>query len=319
MTGFIAAVDARTQLAGQNRMELLLFRLRGERRFGINVFKVREVIQCPRLTLVPKSDRIVCGVANIRGKTISVIDLGVAVGMSPIEDYRAAFLVITEYNRHIQGFLVGSVDSIVNHTWQQILPPPAGSSAQGYLTAVTHVEDEIVGIIDVERVMSELMGVDADVSDEAREARSMADEEKRLVLVADDSVVARNQVKRTIEQLGGETVLACDGLEAWELLTTWLQEDAPELQQLALIVSDIEMPQMDGYTLTTKIRENPELKHFCVMLHTSMSGGFNESMVEKVGADEFIPKFDPDELSSKIHANLNKRHVPAEVPVAATL
>ena len=317
MTGFIAAVDARTQLAGQNRMELLLFRLRGDRRFGINVFKVREVIQCPRLTMVPKSDRVVCGVANIRGITISVIDLGVAVGMPPIEDTRAAFLVITEYNRNVQGFLVGSVDSIVNHTWQQILPPPSGSSSQGYLTAVTHVDDEIVGIIDVERVLSELMGIQAEVSEESRQERSMADCAKRLVLIADDSVVARNQVQRTVEQLGGETIITCDGLEAWELLSTWVAEDAPELKDLALIVSDIEMPQMDGYTLTTKIRESAELRHFRVLLHTSMSGGFNESMIEKVGADAFIPKFDPEELSRILYDNLNQRHDSSDTTAAA--
>ena len=289
-------------------MELLLFRLRDHRRFGINVFKVREVIQCPRLTLVPHSDRVVCGVANIRGKTISVIDLGVAIGMPPIEDTSLAFLVITEYNRHVQGFLVGSVDSIVNHTWEQILPPPAGDSAQGYLTAVTRVDEEIVGILDVERVLTELMGMNTDISDEVREASSMEQAERKMVLIADDSVVARNQVKRTVEQLGGETVLACDGLEAWELLSSWVQDDAPELKQLALIVSDIEMPQMDGYTLTTKIRESAELKHFRIVLHTSMSGGFNESMVEKVGADAFIPKFDPEELGSSIHAHMNKTH-----------
>ena len=157
MTGFIAAVDARTQLAGQNRMELLLFRLRGVRRFGLNVFKVREVIQCPRLTVLPKSDQVVRGVANIRGKTISVIDLGVAIGMEPIAVIETAFLVITEFNRRVQGFLVESVDSIVNHNWEQILPPPSCNGAQGYLTAVTHVGEELVGIIDVERVLAELI------------------------------------------------------------------------------------------------------------------------------------------------------------------
>ena len=300
MTGFIAAVDARTQLAGQNRMELLLFCLRGKRRFGLNVFKVREVVQCPRLTVLPKSDQVIRGVANIRGKTISAIDLGVAIGMPPIANIETAFLVITEFNRHVQGFLVESVDSIVNHNWEQILPPPSLNGAQGYLTAVTHVDEELVGIIDVERVLAELFGIETEISDEARETRSMASEEKKLVLIADDSVVARNQVKRTVEQMGGETVVACDGLEAWELLTTWLQEDAPELDRLSMIVSDIEMPKMDGYTLVTKIREHADLKHFNVVLHTSMSGGFNESMIEKVGADAFIAKFDPEELSKEL-------------------
>ncbi len=316
MTGFIAAVDARTQLAGQNRMELLLFRLRGHRRFGINVFKVREVIQCPRLTVVPQANHVVRGVANIRGKTISVIDLGVAIGMPPIEHTADAFLVITEYNRHIQGFLVGSVDSIVNHNWEQILSPPSGTSTQGYLIAVTHVGEELVGILDVERVLAELMGSEVEVSEALRKAHAIGDQAKKLVLIVDDSVVARNQVKRTVEQLGGDTVVACDGREAWGMLTRWAEQGSEEFEQLALIVSDIEMPQMDGYTLTTKIREHPDLKHFGVMLHTSMSGGFNESMIEKVGADAFIPKFDPEELSRTLFENMNKRHVPTATVVA---
>ncbi len=317
MKGFIAAVDARTQLAGQNRMELLLFCLRGKQRFGINVFKVREVIQCPKLTVLPKSDRVVLGVANIRGKTISVIDLGVAIGMPPIVDTKNAFLVITEYNRHVQGFLVESVDSIVNHNWEQILPPPSGNAAQGYLTAVTHVGEELVGIVDVERVLAELIGVESKISEEARLTRSVANAEKKLIFIVDDSVVARNQIKRTVEQMGGETIVACDGLEAWELLTTWVQVGAEELDRLAMIVSDIEMPNMDGYTLVTKIRENADLKNFRVMLHTSMSGGFNESMIKKVGADAFIAKFNPEELSKELFRIIEKSNA-TETPELAS-
>ncbi|MEM7209400.1 MAG: chemotaxis protein [Pseudomonadota bacterium] len=308
MTGFIAAVDARTQLAGQNRMELLLFRLRGEQRFGINVFKVREVIQCPRLTTVPESNHIVCGVANIRGKTISVIDLGVAIGMPPIEDTATAFLVITEYNRNIQGFLVSSVDSIVNHNWEQILSPPEGSVAKGYLVAVTHVDEELVGILDVERVLAELRGFDTTMSEEDIAANTMVNEERNLVLIADDSVVARTQVSKTIEQLGGEVVVTCDGLEAWDLLNKWVETESSEFQRLSLIVSDIEMPRMDGYTLCTRIRDHAGLRHFPVVLHTSMSGGFNESMVEKVGADDFVSKFDPKDLGESISTHMNKKH-----------
>ncbi|MEM7292753.1 MAG: chemotaxis protein [Pseudomonadota bacterium] len=309
MTGFIAAVDARTQLAGQNRMELLLFRLHGPQRFGINVFKVREVIQCPKLTSIPESHHVVCGVANIRGKTVSVIDLGAAIGMPSVEDRESAFLVITEYNRNIQGFLVDSVDSIVNHNWQSILSPPEGGVAQGYLTAVTHVDDEIVSILDVERVMVEVLGSNTEISAENLMVNSFDQNENNLILIADDSVVARNQMVRTIEQMGGEVAVACDGQEAWDILTGWADQDAPELGRLSLIVSDIEMPKMDGYTLTTRIREHPALSHYRVVLHTSMSGGFNENMVEKVGADAFIPKFNPDELSNCLMENLNKQHL----------
>ena len=306
MTGFIAAVDARTQLAGQNRMELLLFRLRGEQRFGINVFKVREVIQCPRLTVIPESNPAICGVANIRGKTLSVIDLGLAIGMPPIQSIENTFLVIAEYNRRVQGFLVDSVDSIVNHTWESILTPPESGVEKSYLTAVTHVDKEIVGILDVERVMVELLGAHMEVSDAALDAHGVSDLARDLVLIIDDSKVARNQVKHTIEQIGARALVACDGLEGWELLNAWSSNNTEEWQQLAVVISDIEMPRMDGYTLTARIRDSVTLNHLRLLLHTSMSGSFNESMVDQVGASEFIPKFNPDELSEIVSRHINE-------------
>lgn len=305
MSGFIASVDARTQLAGRNRMELLLFRLAGVQRFGINVFKVREVIQCPPLTNVPQTHHVIRGIINIRGTTMSVMDLGVAMGMPPIEDPSKCFLVITEYNKQVQGFLVGAVDRIVNHNWQEILAPPKGSVSKGYLTAVTHVDGEIVEILDVERVLAEVMGVKTEVSEEILESRNAAGEEKNLILIADDSVVARNQIKKTAEQIGCETILVNDGLEAYELLTGWLENNSPEMERLGLIVSDVEMPNMDGYTLTTRIREHEKLRDYRVLLHTSLSGGFNEAMIKKVGADQFIAKFDPNDLATKIHEHLS--------------
>ena len=307
MAGFIASIDARTMLAGRNRMELLLFRLEGKQRFGINVFKVREVIQCPPLTQLPDSHRAVRGIINIRGKTMAVLDLGLAVGMPALRDPDNAFLVVTEYNAAIQGFLVASVDRIVNHNWQEILPPPQGEAAKGYLTAVTHVDDELVEIIDVERVLHEIMGNDLEVSDDFTDAVEEVDD-KKLVLIADDSVVARKQVCRTLVQLGCDVVQAKDGEEAFDILNGWLRNDAPELKRLSLIISDIEMPRMDGYTLTSAIRRTDGLKHYRVLLHTSLSGGFNKAMVEKVGADQFVAKFDPDILAKAVLEHRNKDH-----------
>ena len=112
MSNILSSVDQRTQLVGQNRLELLLFRLNGKQRFGINVFKVREVLQCPPLTTLPKLHHTVRGVAHIRGQTISVIDISLATGGEAIADLQKCFIIISEYNRSIQGFLVGSVERI---------------------------------------------------------------------------------------------------------------------------------------------------------------------------------------------------------------
>ncbi len=316
MVGFIASVDARTQLAGRNRMELLLFRLQGPQLFGINVFKVREVIPCPPLTRVPHCHPVVCGIINIRGNTMAVLDLAHAIGLKPLANPRDAFLVVTEYNGLVQGFLVESVDRIINHNWAEILPPPRGASNQHYLTAVTEVDKQLVEIVDVERVMAEVVGMNTEAEGFTPD---MTDgQESRLVLIVDDSMVARGQVRKTLEQVGCEVVEARDGLEGLQMLQHWQEQRAPELARLSLIISDIEMPRMDGYTLTSKIRQTDGLKQFRVLLHTSLSGGFNAAIVARVGADEFIAKFDPRVLADAVLRHLNQRHEKHPGEVAAS-
>lgn len=299
MAGILETVDMRTQLAGHNRMELLMFRLGGRQRFGINVFKVQEVIQCPPLTKIPHSHSVVRGVANMRGKTISVMDMALAIGMPPIEKIEDSYIIITEYNRTTQGFLVSSVDRIVNMKWDDVMAPPKATGRGSYLTAITKVDGEMIEIIDVEKVMAEVCGTMVEVSSELIDTTSDTGTAVKRILVADDSVVARNQVKRTLEQIGYEAVMAKSGKDALEKLRAMAQE-GPILEHISLVISDIEMPEMDGYTLTTEIRKDPDLKDLYIMLHTSLSGVFNNAMVEKVGANKFIAKFNADELATGV-------------------
>ena len=309
MSGVLASVDMRTQLAGHNRLELLLFRLNGKQLFGINVFKVQEVIQCPPLTQFPDSHRVVRGVANMRGRTVTVMDLGRAVGLRGVEKPEENFVVVTEYNQHVQGFLVGGVDRIVNMHWEEILPPPKGIGSDNYLTAVTKVDGELVEIVDVEKVLAEVVGWNEDVSqefvDEASDEKD-GEERKPIILVADDSSVARNQIKRTLEQLGIECVLANDGKQALETLQSWVEQEneIPLHERLFMVISDIEMPEMDGYTFTTEVRKDPRMADLHILLHTSLSGVFNNAMVEKVGANDFIAKFQPDVLAKAVLGRL---------------
>jgi len=308
MASVLDSVDSRTQLAGHNRLELLLFRLQGKQRYGINVFKVQEVIRCPKLTHMPRADHKVVGVAHLRNRTIPVMDLGLAISNQPIQDIESSFVIVTEYNRFVQGFLVASVDRITNMNWKDILPPPKGSGSSSYLTAVTHVDKEMVEIIDVERVFADIIGHSEDVSGDVLDGAAAIDTEKPMhVLVVDDSSVARNQVKRVLEKVGIECTLANDGQAGLDVLEKWADEGTPINEKIALVISDIEMPLMDGYTLTTKIRKDPRLQDLYVMLHTSLSGVFNNSMVQKVGANHFIPKFKPNELAHTVINIINNK------------
>ena len=303
MASILDSVNQRTQLVGQNRLELLLFRLNGRQRFGINVFKVREVLQCPPLTVMPKLNSCIRGVAHIRGQTISVIDLSMAMGKRPIQDISKCFIIISEYNRSVQGFLVHSVERIINMNWESILPPPKGAGRINYMTAVTEVDGELVEILDVERILNEISPVSTEVSAELVEASVERNPHGRPVLVADDSSVARKQVQRALEAIGVQCVLAKDGREALNMLLG-MAKQGPILDQIALVISDIEMPEMDGYTFTAEIRNNPNLKDLHVILHTSLSGVFNQAMVQKVGANNFIAKFQPDELAKAVQGAL---------------
>jgi len=303
MAGILDSVNQRTQLVGQNRLELLLFKLRGRQRFGINVFKVREVLQCPPLTSMPKSNAYIRGVAHIRGQTISVIDLSMAVGGRPIGNIKDSFIIIAEYNRSVQGFLVGGVERIVNMNWEKIMPPPSGAGRYSYLTAVTEIENELVEILDVEKILNEICPVNTEVSAEVAQSGDIQkDLGERIVFIADDSAVARNQVKRALEPLGVQTELAKNGKEALIRLKEIAELDCKNdiTERVALLISDVEMPEMDGYTLTAEIKADPKLAPLHVILHTSLSGVFNQAMIEKVGADDFIAKFNPDELATAV-------------------
>ena len=300
MSGILDSVNQRTQLVGQNRLELLLFRLNGRQRFGINVFKVREVLQCPPLTAMPKLNPLVRGVAHIRGQTISVIDLSMATRGRKIEDLSNALIVIAEYNRSVQGFLVGAVERIINTNWDAIMPPPQGTGRASYLTAVTEVENELIEILDVEKILNEISPLNAEVSSEVAEGLTTEGQENKIIFIADDSAVARNQVKKALTSLGLEIELAKNGLEALNRLKEIAEEYGDVTNRVGVLVSDIEMPEMDGYTLTAEIKNTPELQKLHVVLHTSLSGVFNQAMVQKVGADDFIAKFHPDELATAV-------------------
>lgn len=301
MSSMIDGVDQRTNLAGNNRLELLLFRLGGPQLYGINVFKVREAIPCPSLTKLPNANPVILGVASIRGQTVNIVDLSRSIGRRAFTETQGNYLILTEYNRSVQGFLVTNVDRIINISWSDVMPPPAATGAQNYMTAITKVDDQLVQIIDVEQVLAEVAGLKTEVSAEIADQASAHNRElKKHILVVDDSSVARKQIQRTLEQIGIESTLAKNGREALTLLQGWAEQGLSIREHVALMISDIEMPEMDGYTLTAEVRKDPRLKDLQVLLHTSMSGTFNQALVQKVGADRFLPKFSADELAAEV-------------------
>ncbi|MEE9103484.1 chemotaxis protein CheV [Pseudomonas nitroreducens] len=309
MAGILDSVDSRTQLVGQNRLEILVFRLAGRQQFAINVFKVQEVLQLPRLTLIPQRHPMICGVINLRGQTLPVIDLSRAIGMRALVPDASSTIIVTEYNRSVQAFLVGGVERILNLNWEAVQPPPGGAGRQHYLTAITKVDDRLVEIIDVEKVLAEIVPMNTRVSAERLDDELLERTCGREVLVVDDSSVAIAQLRDTLTQLGLRLHVATDGLRALQQLKRWADEGQDMEEKLLMVFTDAEMPEMDGYRLTTEIRNDPRLRDLYVVLHTSLSGSFNDAMVKKVGCDDFLSKFQPDQLVEVVRRRLQK--VPA--------
>lgn len=305
MSRLLESVNQHTQLVGENRLELLLFRLHTNQLFGINVFKVKEVLPCPKLTKLPKLNPYVCGIAHIRGQTISIIDLNAATGGEPVQNTEDYFVIISEYNRSVQGFLVSSVERIINTNWEDIIHPPKATSRYSYLTAVTQHEGELIEILDVEKIFDEINHVFTGLSDAAQEDIHIDMEKAHRIMVVDDSAVARKQILKALIPLSLDIEVAKDGKEAFEKLNEYTLEHDNVADYIPLIISDIEMPEMDGYTLTAKIKNNQSLKDITIVLHTSLSGVFNQAMIEKVNANDFIAKFSPDELAAVVNHYLS--------------
>jgi two-component system, chemotaxis family, chemotaxis protein CheV len=305
MSTWMQEVDARTRLAGANTMELLLFDLGEKEIYGINVFKIREVMQMPELTRMPDADFRIEGVANIRGHMVPVINLRRALKLDEIASDRSGNVVISEYNKNLQGLHVMGVDRIIRLGWDQIKAPPQLVNAKngGSVTAVTVLDDSrMVLILDVEKVLSDICPrneeeFDSKISQEPRMSG-------KRILFADDSIVARKQIINTLSRMGVNYVQAVTGKDAWENLQSIADKASASgrkvLDEIQLILTDIEMPEMDGFTLTKKVREDLRFHDIPIIMHSSLTGTCNEEKGKSVGATDYVTKFDPKVLADKL-------------------
>ncbi len=284
------------RLAG-TRLELLLFSLGGRQQYGINVFKVQEVIPFQPLTKLPGAHPLVDGVATMRGVTMPVIDLSRAMGGIAMSEPEKGNVIITEYNRSVHGFLVQSVDRIVNTRWEKVKPRPVGIGKDSFVTAITQFDNIMVEILDVEKVLDQVVDASTSLSQDLADRQDLAG---RQVLIVDDSLVARNQIKMALQQIGVECMTAHDGKEAIDLLEELENDGVDIVQHFDMVISDIEMPEMDGYMLTKSIRAHKEWDSLYILLHSSISGEFNEDMVKKTGANRFIQKYDANDLARAV-------------------
>ncbi len=304
-------VDERTNLTNNNRFELLLFRLGESQRagqrelFGINVFKVREIMVMPPVTHVADAGAHILGAVNVRGQIIPVIDLASVIGC---KNGNANILLITEYARSTQGFAVEEVDEIVRLEWSQIFPAEA-SVGSANITSLARLDgnadnSRLAQVIDVEQILVDVFPTRrADLAPDS-DGRAIKLPPGAKLLVADDSGLARSLIASGLDAMGAPFVMTKSGQEAWDTLQNIARDAAREgktvRDKIALVLTDLEMPEMDGFTLTRKIKSEPAFQSIPVVIHSSLSGSANEDHVRRVGANGYVAKFEANELAQAI-------------------
>ena len=305
-------LDERTRLAGNNKFELLLFHLgespaNGQRElFGINVFKVREVLVMPSITALANAHEHLMGVANIRGQIIPVINLPAVVGCEAKNGL--SILMVTEFGRSVQAFAVEDVNEIVHLDWEQVIPAES-SHAGALITGIARLDGarsdtRLAQVLDVEQILKGVMPVTKDEITKEVVGPELVMPAGTVILVADDSAVARSVIELSLQAMGTPYVMTKTGKEAWEKLQFFAQEAEKEgktvQDKVAVVLTDLEMPEMDGFTLTRHIKLNPRYKSLPVVIHSSLTGATNENHVKSVGADAYVAKFSPRELAATI-------------------
>lgn len=306
----LEAVDARTQLAGSNRMEILLFSLGTRETFGINVFKVREVSKTPKITKTPNMPAGVEGLISLRGNVIPVLSLARAMELNDAPGGLGGSMMVTEYSKRILCFLVHDVDRIIRVDWDKVRAPESvvTGGTHRFITAITELPSgKLVSILDVEQILENTFG-ETLVGDLQR----LDDSVEYNVFFADDSAVARKKIAEVLDKMGVKHKHALNGQEAWTRLqgmATHAQQTGKDLRdEVQLILVDAEMPEMDGYVLTKNIKNDPRFSGIPVVMHSSLSSEANRAMGSRVGVDAYVAKFDADMLAETLRPHLMKHH-----------
>jgi len=312
-------VDERSNLTGTNKFELLLFRLGGDENgernelFGINVFKIREIVAMPAITKVAGAPENVLGVVNLRGQIIQVLDLPGIAGVTPKTGLN--IMLVTEFARTTQAFAVESVEEIVRLDWTQVMSAES-SAGSGMVTSIARLEAadgqpaRLAQVLDVETILRKLNPEDDSVDIERAVGDKIQLKPGTVILAADDSVVARAMIEQGLAAMGLPYVMTKSGKEAWDHLNgiaASAERDGHSVyDKVAMVLTDLEMPEMDGFTLTRNIKSSSRFNHLPVVIHSSLSGTTNEEHVKNVRADAYVAKFSAEDLARTLRTILHR-------------
>ncbi|GKT20519.1 chemotaxis protein [Acidovorax sp. SUPP3334] len=312
-------IDERTNLTGTNKFELLLFRLGIDNNlgkselFGINVFKIREIVAMPSITPIAGATPHSLGVVNLRGQIIPVLDMPSIVGCKPQTGLN--IMLVTEYARTTQAFAVESVEDIVRLDWKQVLSAEASGTGGQLVTSIARLDGNTDGsrlaqVLDVEAILQMVSPSDEHKVDPEKVGPRLKLKPGTMILAADDSFVARSLIEKELQVLQAPYEMTKSGKEAWDRLNAIARaaeaEGKTAADRVALVLTDLEMPEMDGFTLTRNIKQDVRLNKIPVVIHSSLSGSANEDHVRSVGADGYVAKFVAEDLAETMRRVLPK-------------
>ena len=288
--------------AGTNEVEVLVFKLNGGH-YGVNVAKVREIITMIPLTRLPNSHAAVRGAFNLRNHVHPLVDLRKFFNLPPADSEKDARVIVTEFNSERMGFIVDEIDRIHRISWSEMNEVPTVCTEEDTaMTGVLKLDGRLILMLDFERIAFRIAGITT-----LEDAPPEADGVNRAdisVLLADDSAMMRRLLGDSLKNAGfKETYIASDGQAAWDKLVKMMNAGAaPDI-----IVTDIEMPKMDGLHLTKRIKEEPRLKEIPVIVFSSLVSDDNLKKCEAVGADRQLTKPELPKLVSIIDGIIAER------------
>ncbi|MBL3581230.1 chemotaxis protein [Oleidesulfovibrio alaskensis] len=275
--------------------------------YAMNVAKVLEIIRRPDVVGLPGTHHpAALGTFSLRGRVLPLIDLARWLEKGSL-DSPGAKVIVSEFSGTITAFLVSSVTSIHRLSWSQIEAPDAylHRFSNESITGVVRFEDRIVFLLDMERIVAS-MNPHLDLKAHAERIEESVSGDNLKTLIADDSSSIRNMIGATLKKAGFDVTATSSGLEAWKQLEAWKKESQEQGRPLSdfvvLVVSDIEMPEMDGHNLTRRIKDDPVLKQLPVMLFSSLITEALRHKGEAVGADDQVSKPDLPSLTSRARA-----------------
>ena len=303
---------------GSNEMELVDFRILKEENdevyegiYGINVSKVREIIRVPSLTELPGTPEFIEGIFDLRDVVIPVVNLASWMGITPPDNVeKNSRVIITEFNNVLIGFIVHEAKRIRRINWNDIEPATfvsgSGSLDGSKITGVTKIDgDSVLLILDLESVVQDLGLYEPDIDNIPEELESFSG----IALVLDDSSTARKIVKDALEKMGFRTVEAIDGQEGLEKLDEMYKTYGEDIStHLKIIVSDVEMPRMDGFHFAANVKEDIRFSNIPIVFNSSISDHFSENRGKEAGGEAYMVKFQAssfyDEVARVVRAHM---------------